>query len=497
MTTSHSALPHGRRERHIGLLPGGADAAVWSIIDQTTRRTAAEVVETLNGRDTVVKLARRYANHGNPQRAGHLFEVMHAVGFNRHAARAGSTVRAQVLEWTQGGPQNGPVDIRLSDGGRMVAEVQAKLVDRVSDTTRQISRSAYQGMGRLVAGDRVDAVHDLLDRRLGMNQEGIYFEGYADAAAFSTDRLTHGSVHSDSISYRQTQDAAHNPARWANHQIAAAAGRDIATSSLAGAAAGALVGAMVTTASETARIRAGETSAGAAVITVAGGTARNAARSGAIGTISASVRTAASSGLLPKALGSGTVPAAMADAVWAVADAGLDLARGRIDPGEFAARSVTGTARTGLMWAGGLVGQTVVPVPVLGALVGGVVAQATAAIIVQGLQLAIVAARADGASPELLAVLEAETVTTAATAALIGQATMTLGEDQHTQVTRAALPDLAHVQTTLTTSDPSTAIIELATVTCHHANQPLFTTLDEFNQWMADTDAPLILNPNW
>ncbi|KPM50695.1 hypothetical protein ACG83_38565 [Frankia sp. R43] len=496
MITPDAAEPCGRHQRRIGLLPGGVDAAVWAVIDEATRRTAAEVVETLNGRDTVMRLAQRYANIGGPQRAGHLFEVMHAVDFNRLAARAGSAARAQVSEWVQGGSQNGPVDILLTDRGQTTVQVQAKLLDRVSDTTRQISRSTYQEMGRLVAGDRLAAVNDLLDRRLSMNQEGIYTEGYADARASTSDRLAHGDVHSRPISYEQAQKAAGNPAGWANRQVAAAAARDVATAGLAGAAAGALVGAMTAAASEVARVRAGQTSAGAAVITAVGGAARNAVRSGTVGAVAASIRTAASGGLLPAALGSGTVPTAMADAVWAVADAGLDLAIGRIDPGEFAARSAAGTARAGLVWAGGVVGQTILPVPVLGALVGGVVAQSIAAIVTQGLQLAIVAARAAGASPEVLAVLEAETVTTVATAALIGQATRDLSEDQHAQLTCAVLPDLAHVRTTLASVDPSAAISELAALTCHHASQPLFTTIDEFDLWMADINIPLVLDPN-
>jgi hypothetical protein len=329
--------------RLFGWLPGGADAAVLAVVDVATRRTAAEVLETLNGRETVVRLAQRYANVGNPQRAGHLFEVMHAVGFNRHAARAGATVRAQVLEWIEGGSHNGPADIRLADGGRTIAAVQAKLVGRIPEAAREISRPAYRGMERLVAADRLDDVDNLLDRRLTMNPQGVFFEDYADARAHTTGRLAHESVRSDPISYEQARMAARDPIGWANRQVASAAARDVATAGAAAAAAGAIVAALVTTVSETARVRVGETSAGAAIITAAGAAARGAARSGTVGAISASVRTAAATGVLPTVLGSGTVPAAMADAVWAVADAGLHLARGHIDPGEFAARSASGT----------------------------------------------------------------------------------------------------------------------------------------------------------
>jgi hypothetical protein len=187
----------------------------------------------------------------------------------------------------------------------------------------------------------------------------------------------------------------------------------------------------------------------------------------------------------------------MADAVWGVADAGLDPARGRIDAGEFAARSCAATTRASLVWAGGVVGQTVIPVPVVGALVGGVVGQAAAALVAQGLQLAIVAARADRADLDLLAVLEAEAMTTAATAAVLREATRALGEEQGTYVTRVVLPELAHVHAILGSPDPAGAVGELATATRTHGSQPIFTTIDEFDRWMADHDAPLTLDPNW
>ncbi|MCX5391529.1 hypothetical protein [Streptomyces sp. NBC_00094] len=54
------------------------------------------------------RLARRYVDIGNAQRAGHLFEVQHALSFNQNAIRAGASVRAVVTEWAEGGSQTAP-----------------------------------------------------------------------------------------------------------------------------------------------------------------------------------------------------------------------------------------------------------------------------------------------------------------------------------------------------------------------------------------------------
>ncbi len=58
------------------------------------------------------------------------------------------------------------------------------------------------------------------------------------------------------------------------------------------------------------------------------------------------------------------------------------------------------------------------------------------------------------------------------------------------------LPQLTRAYT-LAASDPAWAVVELAEVTRAFGGQPIFTTMDEFDRWMADGDAVLTLDPNW
>ncbi len=189
-----------------------------------------------------------------------------------------------------------------------------------------------------------------------------------------------------------------------------------------------------------ARVRAGETSAGVAALTAVGSAARNAARSGALAGLGQTVRVAARAGLLPEVFGGGSLPMVLAGATYGVAEAGFDLARGRIDAGEFAARSATVTTSAGLVWAGGVVGQTVIPIPVIGGLVGAFAGQVAGIVVVQGLQTAIVAARADGVAKPRLRLLERELMTTAATATALGNAALALGEERNAYVAEIVLP---------------------------------------------------------
>jgi len=487
MTDQRSMLSGGWR----GLLPGGADIAAWVVADRATRRAMDEVVVTLGHRAAVERLARECANRGNAQRAGSLFEVMHAVAFDRHAARLGEAIRARPLDWVNG-PRNGAADVRFVGAGAG-GEAQMKLYRDAVLAARKLANAKYTGMQRIVASDKIEEINRVLDKALSRSPENINYADYQDAQAHLSDQLVSGRIHSNPISYQQTQNAARDPNRWIQRQIGQTAGREIA----AAAASAALISGLVSTASAAARARAAETSAGVAILTSTGAIARGVVRSGGTTALTHGLCIGAQAGSLPSTLATGPAAALIADAAWEVGEAGLAFARGQIDAGELAARGVRATARGGLAWVGGAIGQTILPVPVVGALLGGIVGQTIGTIVAQGLQAAIVAARADGCDPHLLAVLEAEATTTAATTAFLEGQTEALSREHHATPTDTFLPGLRDARLTLSTAQPVQATLTLTKVTEIYSDQPIFTTVDEFELWMADRNITLTLNPNW
>ncbi|GGY42228.1 hypothetical protein [Streptomyces tanashiensis] len=481
----------------IGTWPGGFDAAAWALADSATRRLALATLETLRARETATALATRYVNIGNAQRAGHLFEVMHALSFNLSAVERGSSVRAVVTEWAEGGSRTAPADLHLLQGGRLVGQAQAKLVESASATADRLARPHYDGMRRLVASDRLQAVEDLLDKRLTMPPEGLRYANYQDARAHVTDRLAHGGVSGEGISLDEAHRAARDPGRWADRQVARAGTRQMASAAGVAAGLGGIAAGVTEAARQAARVRAGETSASVAAFTAIGSAVRQAALSGGTAALGEAVRIGAAAGVLPRALGGGTLPGATAQAAFAVAEAGLDLARGDGDVGEFAARATTAVVATGLAWGCGAVGQTLLPVPVVGALVGGVVGQAAAAVIVQGLQIALVAARADAAAEARIQLLEREVATAVVMADALHRATGQLGEERNSCVAREVLPRFRVVRDALAGDRPDLALAELAELTRRFGGRPVYGTQQEFDAWMLDESATLVLDPNW
>lgn len=468
------------------------DAAVWPVVEASTRRLAEMTAETMRTRDLIGRCVERLGRTGLSQKAGHLFELMHASSFNVAAIAKGSGVRAVVTGLA--GEPAAAADVRLVTDSLVLAEAQAKLTCTAVRTAHEQAQDKYVGMQRLVASDQLDEVNRLLDRRLTLNPQGLRYDDYADARAHVTDHLHADGVHSTPLRIGEVTSAAENPRRWANRLVGGAAVHQIGRAAATGAAAGAVVSGVIEAGAQAARVRAGETSMAGAASSAAGAAARGALRSGAVAGLGEVVRIAAAAGRIPRGFGTGTLPSAVAASVASVADSAFTFARGEIDAGEFAARSCESTLQMGMVWAFGAVGQTVLPVPVVGALVGGLVGQIAATTIAQGLQMAIAAAREAGVGEERVAVLEAEACAAVTAAVVLGEAERALGEQRNAYVTATVGPlleDALHA-VALGSDDAMKRLTELTT---SFAGKPLFCTVEEFDQWMAEPGS-LVLNPN-
>jgi hypothetical protein len=93
---------------------------VWAAVHAATRRLAEQTTNALDTRALAARLDARYRNVDLRQRAGHMFELMHAHGFNRDAIKQGSRLRARVTNWD--GAPAAAADLHIVDGARVVAE---------------------------------------------------------------------------------------------------------------------------------------------------------------------------------------------------------------------------------------------------------------------------------------------------------------------------------------------------------------------------------------
>lgn len=470
----------------------GVDAAVWAATTEVSRVAAAQTLESLRTREVVERLAARYAAASNAHRAGHLFEVMHAHTFNRAALGARSPLRAVVTEWAAGGSQTAAADLQVVDGARVLSEVQAKLYQRATATTHELARAHYSGMGRLVAEDRVEAVRSLLDRRLTLNPEGLRFADYADARAHLDGAVSVGGVSSRPVTLGEAHRAAADPVRWADGQVAGSAARQVAGAGLAAAGLAGLAAGV----SAAASARAREVSVVQAVTTSCGAAARAAAVAGAGAALGEGVRLAALAGAVPGGLAAGALPLAVARCAVDIARCGVGFARGELSALELATLSADVLGRSSALWAFTAVGQTALPVPVVGGLAGAVVGQVAIGLMTRGLALAVAEARAAGADEARVAALEAEVAEAVALSGVLADAARLLGEEHDAWVASHVVPLLEASTLAVADGDWDGALTELAALTDVFGGQLLFRTQAEFDALMDDESFTLVLDPN-
>ncbi|WP_354699924.1 hypothetical protein DSM112329_00184 [Paraconexibacter sp. AEG42_29] len=327
-------------------------------------------------------------------------EGLHVARFNRAAARAGDPIRA---EWTTLAECHAPADIRLVRDGVLVRDVQVKTDQDAGRWVREMKHEKYAGMQRVPCSDQYD---EIVDRASLRPME----RGQLDVYENLSDRVSHDGIASDPVSCSEAIEAARDP-----HSVAAKLrrteyGREVCHTAAYAAAGAAALGAVTAGAQSFAAVRRGDISLSEACARTAAQTAREAAKGGVKGGIGATIhiacRTAARAAAedaprraaaLAK-FGKRGGPAALAGCAVDIALVWRRYLNGEVTKDEFedaAARAAVGAAAGyyGAI-AGAAVGQALIPVPVLGAFIGSVVAT----VLADGVYTKIATLRAEGAS---------------------------------------------------------------------------------------------------
>ena len=473
------------------------DPVVWAISVEANAETREQLAYLLSQREIVNQINQRFGALDVGQRAGHVFEWAHELTFNLDAIARNEEVRAQVTTWL--GEPHAPDDLRVvAETGEVLQRVQAKVVERIAQrigSDNGLSDSKYSGMDRLVPSDHLAATDELLDRRLQM-PEGLLHERYADARSHLTDRIDSEGVQSAPLSTEQLRDAASDPKQFLHDYVDDNHLRQV----LQGAGAAAAAGAVIAGASAVSQhaLATGSVSGvdwAATAILAAKAGARQAAVAAAANVISDQAQHQLADGATGaiEQLSSGTLPFAIARGAFDVAVIAHGVASGRLSDAEAASAAAASITRTGSVWACAAAGQTLIPIPVVGAMIGGVVGQYGATMISQGLQIAIAARDLDRQWDAEYEKLVAEVALVEAIAASELVEIRELAEKHHSAFSEFVLPSLSRIESLVGESNPNHVLEELARITGQFGASPVFSTVVEFEAFMLDANAVLHL----
>ena len=468
----------------------GARAAMWEATGMVTVSARGQLSLLLADREWAATMARRFANVGDGQRQGHVFEWLHELSFNLNAVASNADIRLKMTE-RMGAPHD-PADLRLFDtAGRTVGEFQAKVVSSTStrlSTTKGLAAEKYAGMGLLVPTDHLEGTQSLLNSRLAM-PEGPLHHRYRGVKENLDDRVSGGSIESRRVTLAELKSAAEDPDKYLRKRIQAAQAQQLAGATFVAAMVGGIVDGGSVLASAAIRERSvSELPWAEAARRAASGSVSSAAKAVLGQSISIASQHALANGVAPamSSIIGGTLSAAMAQCTVEIAAIAHGTATGRLSTLDAASAAAESMTRTTMIWAFGAMGQVLIPVPLLGSMIGGMVGQYGAAMLIQGIQMALIARdeskQWDAGYEQLLVCVEQIERDSAAELSSIEE--QTKGSD--TAFNQFILPQLAAISQTLGSSNPDALLNQLGHLSVHYGGKPVFTTLAEFDAFMDD-----------
>lgn len=473
-----------------------ADGAGWAGADELTHVGRGQLQILLAQPDTLSRIHERFANLGEPQQAGHMFEWQQELTFNLDAVAKHVEVRAEVTEWI--GESHAPADLRLVDAhGHVLSEVQTKVVESTSQrlgSSDGLAADRYHDMQLVVPADHLVTADSLLDRRIAM-PNGPWHDRYIDVRERLDDHIDYRGVSSEAVSRHDLVTVTSDPDGYLDHLIDHNAFDQFLFAGEAGLGAG-LLRAAVTLAAAARDESSTALPWAQAGLLGARGTLRSAvvAAGGQAISFAAQHAVADGAGMVAGGLAGGLLPYALARGVLDIGVAAHGFATGRISAGAAAEATAQAIVRNGAVWACATVGQVLIPVPIVGSVVGAVVGQLGTAMIVKGFQLAVLGRDRSAQWDAAYELLLAQTAQIQADAAVDLDRLRVVADLEATAFSVRVLPALSDLSAMVGHAQTDDVLDRLADLTRCYARAPLFTSTIEFDRFMTDPTTVFVLD---
>jgi hypothetical protein len=339
---------------------------------QLGRNQKAAIAELEKGRKAVLQINATKAGVRSEQRAGFIFEEIHASTYNAAARKAGDYQTTARTGAAGRFNNDSRCDIRVSRKGKILREIQAKCYRNPGRTAVAISKPKYSGTDRLVPSDQSKAVHKALSKsglsKLASPNARMRATGAARAEAASRvrDRISVRGHRSKPLSHEEVQRLASGDTSGLDRAITS---EKILSGAKSGALAGGMMGGALSALSNTRAVFSGEKSVAAAAAATLEDTTKEALRGASLAVLTEGVKKAGGQILSQNAAAvvlKGSAPAAIAGCT---IDLVCDAWKGELS-GSKACKTV---GRSASAWAGAEVGAALGAVAgPLGMIAGGV-----------------------------------------------------------------------------------------------------------------------------
>lgn len=345
--------------------------AIGNIGVHSTKCFTERAFNLLTDAEHLVELSEKWKNVPKDIAQGHMFEQLEISKFNLSALKENSDLYAKTTA-SMGLPTD-PVDIVIKKGDKILREVQAKSCNNAARSAFALSHEKYEEMVRLAPKDQHNRIKELLEERI--KKGTLKKEDYEQTYRNLKESLSFGDVKSSGTTYQEAIDTTDIDVA---KEKAAEIKKDAALSDMHGSAKqsgliGAGISGTITAGSDIYKLYKGEVELADVISNTAISAAKGYVTGYAVTFLSKGI-THTTTHYLGKSVGSAlaksNLPTAIAAGVVTSSKSVVAYMKGDIELEELQSQ-VSHTAVTcSASFYYGALGQTICPIPIVGALVG-------------------------------------------------------------------------------------------------------------------------------
>jgi hypothetical protein len=431
-------------------------------------------------------VVNQFKNCDLVHRQGRAFEALEALKFNQDAVRRGTDLVARM---THDDVPTGKIDIKILRDDEVVAEVQAKSYRKAAAAVTELRSAGYTHMRRLVPSDKEEEVRRLVDARLEQAPGGIYAGGYQDVSDNLQGRLSEGDVSSPGTTRTQAERAAKRPRLVTAQLEGAAVLREIGLAAAGGAAIAGGTRALFAAGLQAVEVQRGEQDVTGAVVETIKASVDAAAKGGAIaGGAQAIVIAARRAGW--RDLAAGAAPRAITAGVLDLGLATHRYVSGKTDTVTYKEEAGGAALQSIATFYCGMAGQLLLPVPVMGGMVGSLVGYVTASMLVESGLLGVGPANVVAEAQSRREEVEAHSLLAIAQMDVCRADLEVLLDASDQRMAQQIIPALDAFECALAAHEIADATEALGALVATFRGALPFRTLEEFDAFMDDADTP-------
>ena len=324
----------------------------------------------------------QYTNCDTSFTKGRAFEFLESLKFNYDANLKESDLRAETTHYYKPGDQfyikHGPSDINILKDGELIREVQAKSSETASDSIFYQAKDKYEGMGRLINSNHKDKASELLKSRIESGT--LKSDQYKDVEKNLMEKLNHDEVSSSGTTLDESKFTVDHPYLKEIELKFESVSKEVGAGAAEGLKYGAIAGVVFQGIKQTYNVAKGKKKANEALVDGIVGAIEVSAKGAFIGGgakgISLIFRQCGQAGFAKTA-----GPAAIAASILELATLTRKLSNNDITKDEYIHQCGGTIFKSTSVYYYGMAGQALIPIPVLGGLVGAMAGYVASALL--------------------------------------------------------------------------------------------------------------------